>query len=254
MKANSLTPRLRDALAMATRVHADMKRKVDGQPYIVHPLAVFKWLQERDADEDTQIAGLLHDVLEDAPSEKRETYRKEIEETFGSGVLALVESVTEEDKSLSWRERKERYLERLKGAERPSLLIACADLIHNTQSLQTSLATEGEAVWSKLNAPKQQQLWVIVQTMELLTEKLGGRYTLPLRPCIPAISMHPPRTECLWFNYDDPWDGTEVTCPVCEWKGVVRDGDMSTYDTLLDFSCPVCEEILVIVRFPNREV
>ncbi|OIO54799.1 hypothetical protein AUJ46_02320 [Candidatus Peregrinibacteria bacterium CG1_02_54_53] len=253
METTSLTPRIRKAMELATSVHGTMKRKVDGLPYMTHPMAVFQMLSEWEADEDTQIAGLLHDVLEDAPGNLQEKYRKEIKEQFGQRVLALVESVTEEDKSLPWRERKERYLAHLKKADRSSLLITCADRIHNSESLVSSLKKEGEAVWKKLNAPKQQQLWFIVQVEQILSEKLGGRYALPLKVCIYSISMFPPRDECLWFYIYDDWDGTELTCPTCEWKGTMKDEDMETHDTLLDFSCPGCDKILAIVRYPTIE-
>src|SRR3989338_3466763 len=121
-KAPLLTPRLEQALELAIRVHGSMKRKGDGRPYLVHPMSVLALLVKWDADEDTCIAGLLHDVIEDAEDDsKRSDYRKEIKEKFGKDVLEIVEGVTEQDKSLSWKVRKERYLQHLKVDSQKSL-------------------------------------------------------------------------------------------------------------------------------------
>jgi len=91
-----LTPRLEQAMELAIRVHGSMKRKGDDQPYLVHPMSVLALLVKWNANEDTCIAGLLYDVIEDAENDAQRTqYRKEIEEKFGKEVLEIVEGVTE---------------------------------------------------------------------------------------------------------------------------------------------------------------
>ena len=47
-----------------TAAHAGQKR-ASGEPYVAHPLATAKILADLYIDEDTIIAGLLHDVPED---------------------------------------------------------------------------------------------------------------------------------------------------------------------------------------------
>ena len=59
-------PRLKQAIAVATAAHEGQFRKT-GEPYIIHPLAVMKILEEWNMDEDTIIAGVLHDTVEDTP-------------------------------------------------------------------------------------------------------------------------------------------------------------------------------------------
>lgn len=46
-------------------------------------------------------AGLLHDVIEDV-----QNGRKLLEEKYPQEIIDLVNSVSEQDKSLSWKERK----------------------------------------------------------------------------------------------------------------------------------------------------
>ena len=56
--------RLDAALQFATEKHAGQTR-IGGAPYISHPVAVAKLLGEAGYDEEYQIAGLFHDLLED---------------------------------------------------------------------------------------------------------------------------------------------------------------------------------------------
>lgn len=182
-----LTPRLLEAVGVACRVHATMVRK-DGLPYIVHPMAVFGLLARWGADEDTCIAGLLHDVIEDAEDDsKRSEYRKEIEEKFGNDVLEIVEGVTEQDKSLPWKVRKERYLEHLKVDSQKSLLVSCADQTHNTKSLLTSYQTEGEEVWKRFNAGKEEKLWFARECWKQYSEQLDARFVKELEDAIKLL-------------------------------------------------------------------
>ena len=56
--------RIEHAIEVAKSAHEGQSRKT-GEPYIVHPLAVQKILEEWGMDEDTIIAGILHDTIED---------------------------------------------------------------------------------------------------------------------------------------------------------------------------------------------
>ncbi len=175
-----LTPRIRDAIFLAVRIHSNMTRKGDGLPYITHPIAVFGLLTHWGANEDTCIAGLLHDVIEDVPEDQKGPLREEIKLTFGEAVLDIVEGVTEQDKTLPWKERKKHYLEHLKGASQPCLLVSCADMTHNLISLVEGYKKEGEEFWKRFNANKQWKVWFIDRRQEILKERLDAKYTQEL--------------------------------------------------------------------------
>lgn len=176
--ARLLTPRFEQAMELTIRVHGSMKRKGDGKPYLIHPMSVLALLVKWDADEDTCIAGLLHDVIEDAKNdEQRVEYRKEINEKFGQEVLEVVEGVTEQDKSLPWKKRKDLYLEHMKMASQKSLLVSCADRTHNVSSLAENYRSSGEEVWKRFNAAKEWQVWFIDQVSEILKQRLEEKYT-----------------------------------------------------------------------------
>ena len=159
------TGRIERAIALALRAHEAQVRKGDGQlPYVVHPVTVALILSRYTGDEDTIIAGLLHDTLEDTL-----VTAEEVEREFGPKVRDMVLDVTEPDlPSLSWETRKARYLRRLQMAPRPSLLVAGADKIANLISMIAAHATAGDALWERFHAPPASKLGFYRQVHVLL--------------------------------------------------------------------------------------
>jgi GTP pyrophosphokinase len=142
--------RIRYAYYFAEKAHAGQYRK-SGEPYILHPLAVARIVVDLRMDDDTIVAALLHDVLEDCKEIKAETIAKE----FGDDVLAMVEGVTKLASSahddLTLRQRAAAETARTAESLRKMLLamakdfrvmvIKLADRLHNMQTL-SSLAPE----------------------------------------------------------------------------------------------------------------
>jgi (p)ppGpp synthase/HD superfamily hydrolase len=149
------TGRTERAIAVAVAAHQDQVRKGDGKTaYIVHPVVVALILARYTDDEDTIIAGLLHDVLEDtglAP--------EVLAQEFGRKVADLVQDVTEPTlPGLSWETRKNRYLRQLERAPRGALLVAGADKIANLISMVTTHAATGDQMWERFHASPPQAL------------------------------------------------------------------------------------------------
>src|SRR5574343_2017020 len=76
--------RVKAAYAFAAKAHAQQKR-MSGEPYITHPLAVAGAVVEWRRDADAICAALMHDVLEDTGTTKHELVEK-----FGKEVAELV--------------------------------------------------------------------------------------------------------------------------------------------------------------------
>lgn len=99
--------RLFKALKVASSAHEGQKRKgKNPPPYICHPVFVGMELLRLGYDEDTVIAGILHDTLEHTPL-KKDSIKKE----FGEKVLSLIETVTEPKKPDMTKEEKRRTWE-----------------------------------------------------------------------------------------------------------------------------------------------
>jgi (p)ppGpp synthase/HD superfamily hydrolase len=146
------------ALAYAAEMHAGQKRTGTRIPYISHPLAVASLVLEYGGGEDEVIAALLHDVAEDHGGQAA---LDEIRLKFGMGVAAIVEGCTGslETPRPQWRPRKEAYVEDLRGAHRSVRLVAAADKLHNARSILKDYRAEGEKVWQRFSAPKEDVLW-----------------------------------------------------------------------------------------------
>ena len=122
------------AYTLAEAAHAPQKRE-NGEPYIVHPLAVAEILASYKLDQGSIITALLHDVVEDTP-----IGLAEIEKKFGKEIAKLVDGVTK-------LTRLELQSERTKQAENfrklvlamsediRVLLVKLADRLHNMRTL-----------------------------------------------------------------------------------------------------------------------
>ncbi len=128
--------RLREAYDFAKKAHKGQKR-MDGSPYIMHPLAAAMILTELHVDEDTLVACLLHDVPEDT-----EHPLEELEDIFGKKVAFLVDGVTKLSKVKYRHDMMERQIESLKkfflhsARDLRIILIKLADRLHNMGTLE----------------------------------------------------------------------------------------------------------------------
>lgn len=166
-----LTDRFSEALAFATRLHADQVRKVSGAPYVSHLLRVTGTVLEWGDDEDEAIAALLHDAIEDQGGDEA---RREIRRRFGDRVVEIVDGASDTDQTPKppWRERKEAYLAHLETASASIRLISTADKLDNTRSLLESYRGLGEELWSKFAGGRDGTLWYCRRVVEVL--KKGG--------------------------------------------------------------------------------
>lgn len=140
-------------------------------PYIVHPFSVALLIAENGADDDTIIAALLHDTLEDT-----ETTHSEIVEHFSVNVAELVESVSEVREQggvqLTWKERKILYIENLERSGEASILIAVADKIDNIESKIESFEQYGEDILTRWKQPPEEYCWYHGEVLRIAQQRL----------------------------------------------------------------------------------
>ena len=167
------TDKIQKAIRFSIKTHEvyqKQKRKGKDIPYIVHPLTVGFILSRAGANEDTVVAGILHDTIEDSVPEKKVT-KKMLAERFGKEVANLVGSVTEQDKTLSWEERKKEALEHIKAFSHNSLLVKSADIISNTSELIEDQERDGDKVFARFNAPKEKLLQHYLRVIDAIIEQ-----------------------------------------------------------------------------------
>lgn len=126
---------IEQAIRAASVLHKDQVRK--GQvpyPYITHLVAVAMIVSDYTDDENTIVAALLHDTLEDT-----DYTREELEDDFGATVASIVYALTEptlkNSEKSSIVEQKKQYLKQLRDATEDALIVLAGDKIHSMRSV-----------------------------------------------------------------------------------------------------------------------
>ncbi|MHB8534425.1 MAG: GTP diphosphokinase [Sulfuricaulis sp.] len=159
---------LRRAVLTATRAHAG-QRRLTGEPYVQHSMAVAKILAELGLDHETLAAAILHDVVEDTAVSLDDLKRE-----FGPRIAALVDGVTKMKVIQEFQSQPEGS--RHEHAQAESLrkmllamaedvrvvLIKLADRLHNMRTLEV--------------LPEDRQMRIARETMDIfapLANRLG---------------------------------------------------------------------------------
>lgn len=166
---------IHEAIIFAALKHAGQLRKGTDIPYISHPMEVALILTENGCTENVIIAGILHDTLEDTG-----TTPAEILEHFGEEILKIV-AAESEDKSKTWKERKQATIDHLAGATLEARLVCCADKLSNLRSVAADKETVGNKLWERFNAEKDDIEWyyrgIAAALPELAGYKMYGELT-----------------------------------------------------------------------------
>jgi len=127
--------RLAEAYNFGESAHLGQYRKDGVTPFFSHPKNVSLILAELEMDEDTIIASLLHDTVEDT-----EVSIEDVKKTFGEEVAVLVDGVTKLA-VINYETKQERQVENLRkmflamSSDIRVILIKLADRLHNIRTL-----------------------------------------------------------------------------------------------------------------------
>jgi len=125
---------VREAYEFGAHAH-EGQRRLSGEPYIAHPVAVADILADLHLDAPTIVAAILHDVIEDTP-----TAKAEIAERFGTEVAELVDGVSKLDQ-IQFRSRAEAQAESFRKMllamvrDIRVIMVKLADRTHNMRTL-----------------------------------------------------------------------------------------------------------------------
>ena len=135
LRPNEDMPAIERAFRFAVERHGTQKR-VSGEPYMMHPLAVTNVLADMQMDLVCLQTGLLHDILEDT-----QTKLSEIAANFGEDVARCVDGVTKLTK-IARVNREERQAESLRKmllamtSDIRVIIVKLADRLHNMRTLE----------------------------------------------------------------------------------------------------------------------
>ncbi len=125
---------VREAYEFGAAAHEGQKR-MSGEPYIAHPVAVATLLADLHMDAQTLVAAILHDVIEDTP-----TAKDEVAARFGAEVAELVDGVSKLD-HMQFRSREEAQAESFRKMllamtrDIRVIMVKLADRTHNMRTL-----------------------------------------------------------------------------------------------------------------------
>ncbi|MDE2234914.1 MAG: bifunctional GTP diphosphokinase/guanosine-3',5'-bis pyrophosphate 3'-pyrophosphohydrolase [Gammaproteobacteria bacterium] len=169
------------AYEFGARAH-EGQRRVSGEPYISHPVAVASILADLHMDQHTIEAALLHDVIEDTP-----TLKEELTVSFGQEVAKLVDGVSKLTQ-IKFTSREQAQAENFRKMvlamvdDIRIILVKLADRLHNMRTLgampppkRRRIASETLAIY----APIAHRLGMNAVRLEL--EDLGFEALHPLR-------------------------------------------------------------------------
>ncbi len=126
--------RIRAAYEAAKRAHEGQLRK-DGSPYVSHCVAAADISVDLGLDEDSIIAALLHDVIEDTAMT-----HADIAQQFGTAVADIVEGVTKLTR-MQYASKEDEQMENLRkmlmamAKDIRVILIKLADRLHNMRTM-----------------------------------------------------------------------------------------------------------------------
>jgi len=172
---------VRRAYDFGAEAHKDQTR-VSGEPYIYHPLAVARILAEMRLDNNSIIAAILHDVIEDTS-----TAKEQLAIEFGQEVADLVDGVSKLTQ-VKFESRLEAQAENFRKMilamvqDIRVILIKLADRMHNMRTL-------GVMPPEKIRRISKETLEIYVpiahrlgmNTFRLELENLGFRSMYPMR-------------------------------------------------------------------------
>jgi len=114
----------------------DGQKRVSGEDYFNHPIAVADILLDMGLDSDTVIAGLLHDVIEDT-----EVTEESFKSKFGNAIFNIVEAVTKLTR-INFNSTEVEQAENIRklffamAKDIRVLLVKLADRLHNMRTIE----------------------------------------------------------------------------------------------------------------------
>ena len=151
--------RINHAFAFAAKHHDRQVREGARPPYLTHPANLAVMLTRYGRDEETVLAAILHDVIEDCARKPyaRDTMLTRVREKWGEQVLQDVLGITQratddEGNDLDADERRQDVLARLAAASERARWVYAADRLHEAGSILADLRRTSfpEAVGGRL--------------------------------------------------------------------------------------------------------
>ncbi len=154
------------AFQIITPIYHGKVRKANNEPAVSHPLGVAMILTQAEIHcSRTLLVAMLHDSIEDAPTEQAGLIFETISKNIGVDVATVVLELTD-DRGLAKQMRKEDQLIRLRSASYSARVVKLADRIANLDPLSIPPSWDTK------------QISTYAEHSKKLLEALSGTHTL----------------------------------------------------------------------------
>ena len=144
-----------EAMNFAIKAFGNKVRKAEPEKEsVLHSIDVGYKLMKYGFDDNVVAAGYLHDVVEDT-----DYTIEDIRNIFGDDIASLVKGATEEDRTLSWEERKQGTITRIKNLDLRHKAVITCDKLSNTEDLLNYFGRIGKEDYTSFTRGKGQKIW-----------------------------------------------------------------------------------------------
>ena len=156
---NGYSDRINHALAFAAKHHDQQVRRGTRPPYNTQPANVAIILTRYDAGEDTVVAGILLDVVEDysRQADAADVLQNRIGDKFGNAVLEIAlmaadRRIDDDGLEMSPDERRQDLLDRVNRMSADGKLLVAARALHGAGTLLADLrrTVDVTSVWARV--------------------------------------------------------------------------------------------------------
>ncbi len=176
------------ALGYAQEMHRDQRRASDDAPFILHPLEVASLLLNTGHSEAVVAAGILHDTIESA-----DTDRGDLAVRFGAEVAAVVAALSEDSRIEDFETRKAALREQIARFGSDAIAVDAADKVAKVRELRAQAGREPDLLAGD-DAPGRPRLAHYVASLVMLEESQPEHPLVrQLRFELEALRALPPR-------------------------------------------------------------
>ena len=193
--------RVNHALAFAAKHHDQQVRRGTRPPYSTQSANLAIILTRYGCDEDTVVAGILLDAVEDyvRASYSADLLEGRIGEKFGSRVLEIALMASErrlddEGLEMSPEERRDDLLDRLAVAAEEGQVLAAARALHGAGTLLADLrrTVDVQSVWARVPGGRERTIDMYRRFVERIAEStLRSPITAELGETVDSLSAIP---------------------------------------------------------------